>query len=226
MIHFLLTFWQQKINPHISSLIATISVGGLALCLFILFVVAKLSDEVLEKEFFTFDKSFLLWLHQFANPTLDLIMLKITQLGNPSFVIILVVITLGLLYWKHCYQEAKIFLLASLGALILTTQMKLFFSKPRPQLWTHLIKETSFSFPSGHAIGSVVLYGLIAYLLSNYYPKFSGLIYFFAVMTIILIGLSRLYLGVHWPTDIIAGYGVGFLWLMFCITLFKLRKYS
>lgn len=225
MIHYLISFWQRKINPHLSSLIATIGIGGLAVCLFILFVVAKLSDEVLEKEFFTFDKSLLLWLHQFTNPTLDLIMLKITQLGNPSFVVILVVITLSLLYRKHYYQEAKIFLLASLGALILTTEMKLFFGKPRPQLWEHLIQETSFSFPSGHALGSMVLYGLIAYLLSKFYPQFSFLIYSLITIIIILIGLSRLYLGVHWPTDIIAGYGVGFLWLMLCITLLKLQKY-
>ncbi len=226
MVHYLVVFWQRKINPNLSSLMATISIGGLAFCVLILFVVAKLSNEVLEKEAFAFDKFFLLWLHQFANPTRDQIMLKITQLGNPSFVIMVVITTLILLWRKHYYQEAKIFILACLGALILTTGMKLFFAKPRPQLWKHLISETSFSFPSGHALGSVVLYGLIAYLLSNYYPKFSGLIYSFATTTILLIGLSRIYLGVHWPTDILAGYGVGFLWLTLCVTLLKLQKYS
>jgi undecaprenyl-diphosphatase len=226
MIRYLVTFWRQKINPHVSYLITTVGIGGLTLCLFILFIVAKLSDEVLEKEAFTFDKSFLLWLHQFSHPTLDQIMLKITQLGNPNVVIIVTVITLILLVWKCYYQEAKFFLLTCLGSGILTTSMKLFFAKSRPQLWTHLISETSFSFPSGHALGSVVLYGFITYLLSNFYPKFSQLIYFLGLIIVLLIGLSRLYLGVHWPTDIMAGYGVGFLWLMLCITLLKLQKFS
>jgi membrane-associated phospholipid phosphatase len=225
MIRYLVTFWRQKINPHVSYLITTVGIGGLTLCLFILFIVAKLSDEVLEKEAFTFDKSFLLWLHQFSNPTLDQIMLKITQLGNPNVVIIVATLTLCLLIWKQYYQEAKFFLFACLGASILTTGMKLFFAKPRPQLWTHLISETSFSFPSGHALGSIVLYGFITYLLRYFYPKFSQVIYFLGLIIIVLIGLSRLYLGVHWPTDIMAGYGVGFLWLMLSITLLKLKKY-
>ena len=95
---------------------------------------------------------------------------------------------------------------------------------PRPQLWQQLIKETSFSYPSGHALGSMVIYGFIAYLLAFHYPKFAQIIYTFAAILIGAIGLSRLYLGVHWPTDIIAGYGVGYLWLMFSITMLKLQK--
>ncbi len=225
MIRYLIIFWQRKINPHLSSLIATVGIGGLALCLFLLFIVAQLSEEVLEKEAFAFDKSFLFWLHQWANPTLDQIMLRITQLGNPSIIIIVATITLSVLLWKHHRQEANIFLLACLGTLSLTTGMKLFFAKSRPQFWTQRISESSFSFPSGHALGSAVLYGFIAYLLSHRYPKFSQLIYCFTVIIIALIGLSRLYLGVHWPTDIIAGYSIGFLWLIVCITLLKLQKY-
>jgi len=225
MIRYLVSWWQQKINFRSSSLIGIIGIcGGLALCLFILFIVAKLSNEVLEKEAFAFDKSFLLWLHQFANPTLDQMMLKITQLGNPNVVTVIALVTLSLLWLKHYYQEAKVFILACLGALILTTEMKLFFAKLRPQLWTSLISETSFSFPSGHALGSVVLYGFIAYLLSCFYPKLSQLIYFLCLIIVVLIGFTRLYLGVHWPTDIIAGYGVGFLWLTLCIAILRLQK--
>jgi membrane-associated phospholipid phosphatase len=87
-----------------------------------------------------------------------------------------------------------------------------------------LISEKSFSFPSGHALGSMVLYGFIAYELATHYPRLSKVIYSFTVILIAAIGISRLYLGVHWPTDIIAGYGVGFLWLMICITMLKLQR--
>ncbi len=70
----------------------------------------------------------------------------------------------------------------------------------------------------------MVLYGFLAYLLGNYFPQYARVFYLIAAILIAAIGLSRLYLGVHWPTDIIAGYGVGFLWVTFCITMLKLQK--
>ncbi|MBR8831116.1 MAG: phosphatase PAP2 family protein [Chlorogloea purpurea SAG 13.99] len=151
-------------------------------------------------------------------------MLTITRLGDPEIVVVIVAIFLGWLVWKRYFQEAKIFILACLGAFILNTQMKLVFGRIRPELWTRLIKETSYSFPSGHALGSLVLYGIIAYLLSQHYPRWEKLFYCLAVILIGIIGFSRLYLGVHWPTDIIAGYVTGFLWLVICIVMVKLQK--
>ncbi|GFE69130.1 phosphatase PAP2 family protein [Chroococcus sp. FPU101] len=224
MLKTISAFWLRHIHPRLSSLIATIGIVGLASCLLILFVVAQISEEVLEKEAFALDSSFLLWLHTFANPHLDAVMLFITKLGNPSTIVSVAGVTLGILWWRRYREETKIFVITCLGALILNTELKLFFSKVRPQLWELLISEKSFSFPSGHALGSLVLYGFIAYELTNHYPKYTALIYTLAVILIAAIGISRLYLGVHWPTDVIAGYGVGFLWLMLCITMLKLQK--
>lgn len=224
MIYWLINFWFRHIHPRIASLIATIGIFGLGICLFILFIVAQIADEVLEKESFAFDKSVLLWIHQFSNPTLDRVMLAITALANPNFVVIVVSVSLGLLWWRRYNLQMTFFAIACVGAFILNTGLKLFFAKPRPQLWYSLIKETSFSFPSGHALGSLVLYGFLAYLLASYYSKFSIFIYLIAAIVIVAIGFSRLYLGVHWMTDIIAGYGVGFLWLMSCIVMLKLRQ--
>ncbi|ARV57684.1 phosphatase PAP2 family protein [Nostocales cyanobacterium HT-58-2] len=218
------TFWLRHIHPRLAPLIATIGIVGLTSCLLILFVVAKLAEEVLEKEAFAFDTSFLLWLHQFANPSLDNLMLTITNIGNPSTMVIVAGTSLGILCWRHYRVEAYIFVLACLGGLLLNTGLKLFFSKPRPELWHQLISEKSFSFPSGHALGSMVLYGFTAYLLAIHHPKFANGIYSLALILITAIGISRLYLGVHWPTDVIAGYGVGFLWLMVCITMLKLQR--
>lgn len=224
MLRKILHFWLRHIHPRIAPLITTIGIFGLASCLLILFVLAQLFEEVLEREAFEFDTHFLLWLHQFANPSLDKVMLAITHLGNPNVVVIVVVVSLAILQWQRYFQEARIFAIACLGAFILNTGLKLVFTKPRPELWPQLISEESFSFPSGHALGSLVLYGMLAYLLATHYPRFSQFIYSVAVVAIALIGISRLYLGVHWPTDIIAGYGVGFLWLMLCITMLKLQK--
>jgi len=216
-------FWLQHINPRLNTLIVTIGVVGLTSCLLIGFLLAWLFQEVLEREAFAFDSSWLYWLHGYANPSRDAVMLTITQLADARVVILIVAVTLVILWWQHHREEAKFFAVACLGALILNTGLKLFFTKPRPHIFPSLIAETSFSFPSGHALGGFVMYGFLAYLLSAHFPKFSKLIYTLAVFTIALIGLSRMYIGVHWPTDIIAGYGIGYLWLMICIIMLKLQ---
>lgn len=218
------TFWRSQISPKLTSLIATVGIVGIISCLLIIYVVAEISDEVLDREAFAFDKTILLWIHDFTNPTLDRIMHVFTSLNNPDFVSIVAAIAFGLLLWKRCYPEAKIFVIDCAGGVILSYGLKSVFGKTRPDLWESAIEEVSFSYPSGHALGSTVLYGFLAYLFATRFPKFAGLIYSLAVLTIAFIGISRLYFGVHWPTDIIGGYGIGFLWLMFCITMLKLQK--
>lgn len=190
-------FWLQHINPHITTLIVTISVVGLASCLSISFILAWLFQEVLEKEAFGFDSALMYWIHGYANPSLDGVMLTVTQLADASVVVFIVAVTLGILWWYNHRSEAKIFAIACLGAFILNTGMKLVFAKSRPQIIPSLIPETSFSFPSGHALGGFVMYGFLAYLLSAHFPKFSKLIYTLAVFAIAAIGLSRMYIGVH-----------------------------
>ncbi|MBE9193967.1 phosphatase PAP2 family protein [Synechocystis sp. LEGE 06083] len=222
--NYLVEFWVRRVYPRIAPLIALVGATGLGLSLVIIFLLAKLSDNVWEQEAFTFDKTILLWIHKFANPTLDQVMLGITHLGNPSTVIPFAILIFALLWWRCPRQQALVFALACLGGAILSFSLKLTFSKPRPQLWSQLILEKTFSYPSGHALGSMVLYGFSAYLLAINFPKKANIIYALASFLIVAIGFSRLYLGVHWPTDIIAGYGVGFLWIIVCATLSKLVK--
>jgi membrane-associated phospholipid phosphatase len=224
LVSQLANFWRQKLHRPLASLITTIGTVGLISCLLIIYLLAQITDEVLEREAFAFDRTVLLGIHQFANPTLDRLMLNITNLGNPHPVVAIVVISLAILLWRRYYQEAKIFVIDCLGGVILSYGLKLVFSKPRPNLWQSAIEETSFSYPSGHALGSTILYGFLAYILATRYPRLAFLIYAGAVLIIGAIGLSRLYLGVHWPTDIIAGYSIGFLWVMFCTTMLKLQK--
>lgn len=224
LLQKLVKFWQRNLHQRITSLIATIGTVGILSCLIIIYVVAQISDEVLEREAFVFDKIILLWIHSFANPTLDAIMHAFTSLNNPNTVTAIAIFTLALLLWRQYYPEAKVFAINCLGGVVLSYGLKSVFGKVRPALWQSAIEETSFSYPSGHALGSTVLYGFLAYLLATRYPQFALLIYTVAIFIIGTIGLSRLYLGVHWPTDIIGGYGIGFLWLTFCITMLKLQK--
>jgi membrane-associated phospholipid phosphatase len=213
------TILQHRVTP----LVTTLGVAVLGACLAILFGLSWLCSEVLEKEALQFDRTLLLWIHQGANPVLDSLMLIITRLGNPETVVGIVAGSMAWLWSKRRYAEMKSFAIACIGTLILNQGMKLFFAKPRPELWTRLIAEHSFSFPSGHALGSFVLYGFLAYLLATQFPGFARIIYGIAVGVIGGIGFSRLYLGVHWPTDVLAGYGVGFLWLTACIAMIKIQ---
>jgi membrane-associated phospholipid phosphatase len=187
--------------------------------LLILGVVAWLCTEVWEKEAFSLDRSILIWIHQFANPQLDLVMLFFTSLGNPSTVVTIFMITIAWLIMKRRYSDGIRFAIVCVGGVIINQEMKLFFAKPRPELWLRLITDPSFSFPSGHATGSIIIYGFLAYILAKELQYYQRFIYTCASIIIIAIGFSRLYLGVHYPTDIIAGYGIGFLWLTTCLKI-------
>ena len=217
-------FWTQNIHPRLALFVAFFGTFWLGLCVLVLYVLARLSNETLEKESFAFDKTILLDIHKLANPVLDRLMLSITQLGNPQVAVPITVVVFGFLWWQRDRLEAKIFALNAFGGAVLSTVLKLTFVKPRPQLWPQLITESTFSFPSGHALGSMVLYGFLAYLFATLYPRYDRAFYSIAVVLIIAIGFSRLYLGVHWPTDILAGYGIGFLWITVCISLLRLQK--
>ncbi|MBD0335126.1 MAG: phosphatase PAP2 family protein [Cyanobacteria bacterium Co-bin13] len=215
--------WMREVHPRLMSFVATVGFLWLGVCLLLLLGLAQLADEVLEQEAFIFDEAILLWIHQFANPLLDQIMLAVTRLGDPSTVIPLTFIGLIWLWWKWQRRVAAIFGLTCVGGAVLSTGLKIFFGKPRPRLWPQLITENAYSFPSGHALGSMVLYGFSAYLLAQRFPGHKRLIFGVAALLIGSIGFSRLYLGVHWPTDVIAGYSVGFLWISVCIGLLRLK---
>jgi membrane-associated phospholipid phosphatase len=209
----------HNLRSNRQNLIASLRQQGLWLIgyLLILSIVAWLCTQAWEKEAFSLDRSLLLWIHQFANPQLDGVMLFTTALGNPPTVISIFLMTISWLGMKRRYPDVMRFVFACVGGVLINQVMKLFFAKPRPELWTRLIVEHSFSFPSGHAVGAMVVYGFIGYILARELPIYQSYIYAATSILIIAIGFSRLYLGVHYPTDIIAGYGVGFLWLMTCL---------
>lgn len=216
--------WTETLNPKISSFVAFFGIFWLSICAITVYVLAEISDEVLEQEAFAIDKAILLGINQFANPALDSLMVAITRLGDPRTVVPLTLIVFTLMLWKRRFLEAKFFALNAAGGAVLSYCLKLAFSKQRPQLWESPINEVTFSYPSGHALGSMVLYGFLSYLAAKLYPQYAKGAYAIAAILIITIGFSRLYLGVHWPTDIIGGYGIGFLWITVCISLLRLQR--
>ncbi|WP_315787470.1 phosphatase PAP2 family protein [Fischerella sp. JS2] len=168
------------------------------------------------------DEVILLTIQKLHTPLLDRIMLSITFLGEP---LVLLLVCLGLATRSAYNQrswEANNLTLAAVGAIGLNIFLKELFRRARPVLWDHLVNVRHYSFPSGHAMASMVIYGLIGYTLAKQYPQYRRLIFIGTAALILAIGLTRLYIGVHWPTDVVAGYAVGLVWLAACIQRMEL----
>ncbi|BAY49289.1 phosphoesterase [Scytonema sp. HK-05] len=181
-----------------------------------------LSTALLHK--YNLDTSILLAIQKLHTPLLDRIMLGITSLGDPA-VLVLVSLGLGfgLRYHNRRFQATTLGIAAG-GAIALNCLLKLLFGRARPALWDRLIHVGLHSFPSGHAMVSIVIYGFIGYILAKQFPQWRGRIFALTFVLILAIGFSRLYLGVHWPTDVVAGYAAGLVWLMACIERLELRQ--
>ncbi len=208
----------------IRSLISIIRLGGLAVAALAMWGFATIAQEVLEKETQAFDTSILLYLKSLHTPLRDRIMLAFTFFGEPNLLLALSV-SLGIILWvrKH-HSEATTIAVAGGGAIGLNILLKQLFARARPQLWERTVEVKFYSFPSGHAMISMVIYGWLGYLLGSRFPKQRWWIYGWTIILVAVIGLSRLYLGVHWPTDVIAGYTAGLVWLIACISSLEVWK--
>lgn len=214
---FIYHTWKDRAGPRLIPLLSTMEAIGIAIAAFALWGFAAIADEVLEKETDALDATVLLTLHKLRTPLLDQIMLGFTFLGDPK---VLFVATLGLclgLTLRRQWAEGVILAIASVGAIGLNFLLKGLFARARPELWQQIVDVRYYSFPSGHAMISVVIYGLIGYFLAAHFKRQSGWIISLTALLVAIIGLSRLYLGVHWPTDVIAGYAAGLIWLVACI---------
>ena len=213
-------------RSRLFSLLLTIRVVGLLIAGFAIWVFAQIADEVVEKETTTTDTQILQAIRRLHTPLLDQIMVGITFLGQPSVLVVLS-ISLGIwLLFQRRRSEATTLAIAAIGAAGLNYWLKELFARDRPALWDRVVDVRYYSFPSGHAMVSVVMYGLIGYLIAKTFPRWRVLIFILTVSLVVAIGFSRLYLGVHWPTDIAAGYAAGLVWLIACIYTLDWRNRS
>ncbi|MHB1041213.1 MAG: phosphatase PAP2 family protein, partial [Eubacteriales bacterium] len=162
------------------------------------------------------------YFHRFSTPVLDSAMLFFTFLGSVKFYIVVFPVTLSVLArWKR-WRELAGMCGAFGGALALNELLKHSFHRIRPNLY--LIKETGYSFPSGHAMISLVFYGMLIYFVfcHAHFRRWRSILLALAVFLTLAIGFSRIYLGVHYPSDVLGSYLAGFLWLVITITAMKL----
>jgi undecaprenyl-diphosphatase len=145
-------------------------------------------------------------------------MLDLTAIGGPTVLTLVVLAIAGFLVLQQRYRTAAFIMLTSFGGMYMTAVLKDMFSRPRPTVVPHLREVTSSSFPSGHAMESAIVYLTLGAILMRIVEGRLAKMYvlFIAALLSLLVGVSRLFLGVHFPTDVIGGWIIGFLWALVC----------
>ena len=171
-----------------------------------------IAHQVFEGDTVQLDDRLLLAIHHRSTPILNEIVLRTTDIGGVSGVLGIATVLFGLYAYKRRWQACAQIAAGIGGAGLLNFILKLLFERSRPDLWQHLIYESSYSFPSGHAmLSSALAFTVVALLWHGRYhwhAVLGGAFYMFYV------AFTRLYLGVHYPTDIIAGWCVSFAWVL------------
>lgn len=182
----------------------------------------KLAEDVADHEWIVpLDRGVAALLHAHASALLTSALTAVTTLGSALVLVPITIAAVLELIRRHRRAHAVLMGAALTGAEALNTTLKLAFARPRPSFADPLASAAGFSFPSGHAMVSLVVYGALAFVVSATVRsrRAKGLIVLSALMLILAIGFSRVYLGVHFPSDVLAGYSAGLAWLMVCCAL-------
>ena len=225
-----ITFLRKRLSPEgYLGLQLTVGLAFSAICVWIF---GKLADGVIEQEtIYTIDQWVLEHVLYFRTPSLTTIMIVITHLGEWITVTIASFLIVVFLLFKRQFGSLIGYIIAVAGGGILDFILKQAIQRTRPISETTLIEVGGFSFPSGHAMLSMVFYGMISYFLIRYVRqwKYRILIAVSVGFLIFLIGFTRIYLQVHYLSDILAGYIGGLFWLTICVTgleIYRKRKIS
>ena len=166
-----------------------------------------------------FDEAVLHWMADHRVPWLERTMLEITLLGNGAPIAATVAVAALFLWLTRHRYSALLLLVATAGGLALNGILKTVYGRPRPGIFTWGQEVLTYSFPSGHAMSSAIVYGTVAYLAARLQKRHLHrmLTLVTAGLIIALISISRMYLGVHYPSDVVAGVAVGIAWAAFCM---------
>lgn len=142
----------------------------------------------------------------------------LTALGGTAVLLLAIVTTAGFLLIERAYRMLGILLVSTLGGVSVSLLMKHFFDRPRPDIVPHLSQVYTNSFPSGHSMMSAIVYLTLAALVAPRLRSFWIRFYVIAVAVLLtmLVGISRVYMGVHYPTDVVAGWAAGLVWALTC----------
>ena len=161
----------------------------------------------------------LIWIHETANPVFDALFVFSHYLGTLGFCVVLVTVMVVLLMWQRRRIEALAWLGLGLSTWALQAVIKLAVARPRPALWAGPIFHTSHAFPSGHALAAATFFPMLAFTIARRWPSLRRPAFGVAFFIAAFVGIGRLYLGVHWPSDVVAGWSIGAVQTFFAMRL-------
>jgi membrane protein DedA with SNARE-associated domain/membrane-associated phospholipid phosphatase len=214
-----IAFVRERLSPR--SYLGLHLTVGLAISAIFAWIFAGITEDVLSGDpFVLVDQWVLSHVLYFRTPVVTRIMIMVTQLGGWVAISIGSLLLIGYLFVKRRIDYIVTYVAAILGGNVLFLVLKAVIRRPRPISETTLIKVGGWSFPSGHAVMSVIFYGIITYFAFRCIKSWNlrVLVVVAAGFVIFLIGFSRIYLQVHYLSDVLAGYASGLFWLAMCIT--------
>lgn len=214
----LLDVWGRRSDPRLHVQLALVALFSVALWGLGLVV----EDYVTGDPLVRWDVEFSRWLHEHSSATLVSAFDVITLAGNIAVLAVLMAGVLAYLLRRGRVNEAAILVFGAVGVEILNPLLKLLFQRPRPELaYVHL---ETYSFPSGHAAGSAAIYALVLYLLARHArTRWQVTAAAGYVVVVTVVGFSRLYLEVHYLSDVLAGTALGAAWASACLFAYESR---
>ena len=208
------------LTPRMTRVSLWCGAGALAVGSFI----AITHKTVIEQDTVNIDRAVLLWMARFRTPSLTGAMVDLTALGSPTLVTVFTVVTFFILLVLHHRRSSLQLAIASLGTWLLTYVTKDIVERRRPTEVEHLVQVSGFSYPSGHSLAAAALYLTIAIVASGHLRSRAekATIIVGAFVLIGMVGISRVYLGVHYPSDVASGVSLGTAWALVLAAVFSL----
>ena len=206
-------------NPfiyHPAIISGTVASVGLAAAVAALLFFAWLSEEMLKGDTAAFDSSVREFVHAHSSESLTKVMQGSTFAGSTLFLTIITVLVLTIFVYGRHWWSATVFSVMMAGALILNLVLKTSFARDRPTTYFDTPVPSSYSFPSGHALFSLCFYFSLGWIITRHLERRRSRagVWLLTAIVVGAVGLSRIYLGVHYPSDVLAGYTAAFIWLI------------
>lgn len=179
--------------------------------------------SISDNQIHTFDDTLIGWIQGMESPGMTRFMQLFTWIGSEVPVVVITILAMLVLYIYLRHKRELLFLACVIaGSTLLNALIKLVFQRARPTI-NRIIEVSGYSFPSGHSMAAFSLYGGLAFLIWKHVPTATGRVLMIIVSAIFIltIGMSRIYLGVHYPSDVVGGYFLSGCWLAVCIWFYQ-----
>lgn len=211
---------KAKLSAIAAAIAGSIVSLGLIVAVAAILLFAWIADEVFEGDSVAIDNALREFIHGYATDLLTALMQTMSFWGSTLFLTAATLTLIVLFLARRQHRSAIIMTVVMSGAAVLNYVLKVSFQRPRPLPYFDTPLPASFSFPSGHSLFSACFFGIIAWLIASQMRHSSAKagVWGVAVVFILLVGLSRVYLGVHYPTDVAAGFLAALVWVSAVIT--------